>query len=325
MRKEQVRPFEAVEEYREKMRYYYEEKYFNLFIQSWKWTGLSKEQSEYIMRRFWNEGTVAAFSLINSSQSFLGGQTPNQAKEMAISNNALLGLAPYAVIGYNMLNFPIACTLINQRGVPFIPARTMVNHKDVVFGYAQHSRQAIKTIVGIAIDQIVDAKMTIRTNLIAQKMPVVIEVDSKNPQHAECLQKQVVNDNTYFFVNVREVDSIKAVTSGVPYIVDQLQAYIDKLDNEVLTFLGIDNMGSLQDKKEREGMDEVNSNNNIINDFSDSIGDNFKEFCQEIKEVLQFDLSVEAMNSPAQAVMEETNDEPTNEDRKDGQNNGTSL
>jgi hypothetical protein len=325
MKTEQVRPYEAVEAYRKKLYYYYDEKYFNLFIQSWKWTGLSKEQSEYIMRRFWSDGRVAAFSLINSSESFLGGQTPSQAKEMAISNNALLGLAPYAVIGYNMLNFPIACTLINQRGVPFIPARTMVNHKDVVFGYAQHSLQPIKGIVDIAVEQIVDAKMTMRTNLIAQKMPVVVEVDSKNPQHAECLQKQAINDNTYFFVNVRETDSIKAVNTGVPYIVDKLQAYVDKLDNEVLTFLGIDNMGSLQDKKEREGMDEVNSNNNIINDFSDSIKSNFDEFCKEVKEVLHFDISVEAMNSPAQAVQEETDEEPTNEERKDGQNNGTGL
>lgn len=43
----------------------YRNKYFNLFRSNFKWKGLDYRQEEYIMRRFYGDGTVAAFKIRN--------------------------------------------------------------------------------------------------------------------------------------------------------------------------------------------------------------------------------------------------------------------
>jgi hypothetical protein len=50
----------------------YMEKYFNLFLNSYEWDGISHDQREYLMRAFWFNGSVAAFSIIQPLKKFLG-------------------------------------------------------------------------------------------------------------------------------------------------------------------------------------------------------------------------------------------------------------
>ena len=48
----------------------------------------------------------------------------------------------YAPINYNIYDYPIQCTLINRRGVKFIPSRLMDIDKDVLFKEAYDIYQA---------------------------------------------------------------------------------------------------------------------------------------------------------------------------------------
>ena len=57
-----------------------------------------------------------------------------------------------------------------------------------------------------------------------------------------------------------------------PYIVDKLRTYEISLENELLTFLGIDNSGSGQ-KAAQLTVDEVNATNDSINEYGYSIED----------------------------------------------------
>ena len=283
---------------RKRLLYDYGEKYFNLWLGSWKWNGLSRHQREYLMRKFWENGQVAAFDIVKAGKPFLGGITP--AELASKDDNAFLGFATFAAIGYNMYNYPTRVQLINERGTPYIPSTPLTNEVDVVLGFAQHSRQPIRAIVNDYIERIVDVEMTIRTNLIAQKIPVVYEVGPDSLQHGEDFTRKLLNDEPVFFTNVKEVDSLKAATANIPFNVASLYGYKVNLENELNTFLGIDNIGNVE-KKERLITDEAQSNDNIINDFSDNIGDNLKEFCDLVGSVLGYTISVEPKNSPKEA------------------------
>ena len=68
--------------------------------------------------------------------------------------------------------------------------------------------------------------------------------------------------------------------------------YKEKLENEVLTFLGVNNTGDTE-KKEHLITDEVNANNFEIEQYADCVYDCLTEFCDRVKAVLDFDLRIE--------------------------------
>lgn len=280
--------------------YHYDEKYFNLWLNAWKWNGINREQREFIMRKFWECGAVASFPIIKPSKTFMRGLAPQE------EDNGLLGFSTFAPVGYNMFNFPTAVTLINERAVPYIPKGIKTCNKDVVLGYAQHSRQPLRNIIHNQIERIVDVEMTIRTNLIAHKMPFVIKVGNQSLDKSQFLMDNILDDNPAFFVDVKDLSAIDSIVTGTPYIIDKLQNYKMALENELLTFLGIDNLSI--EKKERLITDEANSNNDLINDFSDAIGSNLKEFCDLTNKTFGFNISVEPTSSPIQAQKEEMGD-----------------
>lgn len=293
---------------RKALYFLYDEKYFNLWLNSWKWKGITRDQREYIMRKFWETGSVAAFEIVKGDRKFLRGQAP------AEQESGLLGFAPFSAIGYNMYNYPTAVTLINTRGVPYIPRKIMTNGVDVVLGYAQHSRTAIRDIVKVYIDKIVDVEMTLRTNLIAQKVPFFIEVTPESKAHGEDLLRQIMADFPALFVNVGEINSLQSVGALASYIIDKLYNYKQAIENELLAFMGIDNLGGSQ-KKEHLITSEVESNNDLINDYSDSIGANLKEWSKLIKETFGYEISVEATSSAADKKETLQAGEETDEER----------
>lgn len=58
-------------------------------------------------------------------------------------------------------------------------------------------------------------------------------------------------------------DQIKALRTEAPFVADKIQNYKDKIWNEALQFLGINNI--IVEKKERLITDEADSNNEVTN------------------------------------------------------------
>ena len=101
--------------------------------------------------------------------------------------------------------------------------------------------------------------------------------------------------------------------------IDKLYTQKTNLENELNTFLGIDNIGNVE-KKERLIKDEANSNNDIINDYSDSIGSNLEEGFKSVEKVLGYKVTIEPTSSPAQAVDEKK--DPKEDPKKGQEDNG---
>lgn len=281
------------EKYKKDVKFAYDERYFNLWLDSFTIKGLSHDQSEYIMRKFWDEGSVAAFSIIKPTKTYLGSNAET-------FSDGLIGLAPFSVQNYNMYNYPTTVRLINQRGVPYIPNKLLVNHKDVVLGFALHSRQSIRSIINNYIDRIVDVEMSIKTNIIASKLSIMVSTTPDSKDKMENLINGIINDIPVLFTDGDSIEALKSVNTGIPLMIDKLYDYKTSLENELLTFMGIDNIG--QEKSARLAVDEVNSNNDLINGYRHIIQSNLDEFSNEVKEVLGFDISFIPNRVPVESM-----------------------
>ena len=103
-------------------------KKFNLYMNNYEFTGdLDYQQKEYILLQMWSVGQIACFRLSGSEGSSLHPQ-------------GLGVFCPFAPGYWNIYNWPTKVSLVNTRGVRFIPSGLKEVDKDVVIGYAQRNR-----------------------------------------------------------------------------------------------------------------------------------------------------------------------------------------
>ena len=260
-------------------------KYYNLYQNTFKWTGVDPEQRDYILRRFWAEGTCAAFKIKDAD---------------------VVGFAPWTTQTWNMYDFPEEVLLVNKRGVPFIPMTTQVVDKDVVLGWYQRNHKPVMDIVSYYIDRITQVEMVINTNLQVSKMPWFIGVTPADKKRMEDIVDEILHNEVVVFADLEEVSKLQAVSTNTPYIIDKLNAYKNALESELLTYLGIDNVGS-QEKQERLLVDEVNAGNDQINDASDGFQNTIEEWLKGIKDTLGFEISVEPTHQKVDSIHNDVN------------------
>lgn len=110
---------QSVLELQNKIKQNYINKYYNIWMSKFEWEGLDEElkeqQENFIMRKFWSDGTLAARN---------------------VDKVNMLAFAPYGGMEYDMYDFPSKVTLVNLRNAPVnvIPFEPQVVNKDVVIG-----------------------------------------------------------------------------------------------------------------------------------------------------------------------------------------------
>lgn len=286
---------------------FYLQKYFNLFMGAYKFNGITYEQGQYILKKFWAEGKISAFVVEGTKLGV--DEVPKDVNQYP---NGMIAFVPFAPFLFNIYDYPVQVNLINVRGAKFIPTTPQVVNKDVVIGYIQKSKKSVLSVVEFYIQKIVDVEMTIRVQLKSHKVPWLIATTPENESKMKALWDKINADDEALYLSPSEIESLKVLASGNAYIVDKLYSYKQALENELLTYLGIDNMG-IMEKKEHLITDEVNSNNDLINDHSDNFLTCLKDFFERIREVLGIEISVEATSSPVSAK-EQTRESEADED-----------
>lgn len=252
-----------IQNLRERIRTSLNNKYFNLWMGSYVFEGVSEEANDFIMRKLWFEGSVACFA-----EKF--------TKDLIF--------APFAAQTYNIYDFPEKVQLINIRAVTFIPTTPQLVNKDVVLLYAQPNHKAIRMIVDDYIDRIVNVEMVINTNLSTHKIPFLYAVNPQDEAKAKDVVTRILNDEPVIFMDFNELQNVQALITNTPYIIDKLYQYKISLENELLTYLGIDN--APDEKKERLIVDEVNANNALINANRSVVLTQLEDFCDKVNEIL---------------------------------------
>ena len=257
---------------------YYFRKYFNLFM-TLKVNGVDYQAENFIKRRLWARGSIAVFKLEGSEGS---EDYPNG---MPI-------FVDYAPISYNIYDYPIQCTLINRRGVKFIPSKLMTIDKDVVIGFAQNNHLPIVSMVDIYIQKITDVEMTIRTNLKAHKNPVLFGISPENEDKMRQIRNNFESDDPSMMVEMENLKNLQVFNGKADFIVDKLYAYKMALENELKEYLGINNLG-INEKKEHLITSEIEANNEIVENSVDCFMDELDKFAENVKKVLGIEISFE--------------------------------
>ena len=306
-------------------RRFYENKYFGLFLNAYKFTGISKNDERALLKGLWQKGTMAAFIIEGtkaepSLKELLSNSTPNTINPNDENANGIICFVPYAPTHYNIDDEPSVVTLVPKRGATFVPSEPQKVNIDCVIAWAHISHAPIRSLVLYYIDKIVDVENTIDMNLFVHKLPRLVVCSPEDRSRVEDLMEEIEAGEKKLFLDANDVQAIKNVLesgSNTSYIIDKLYQYKQNLENELLTFLGINNVPI--EKKERLITDEAQSNDQLINDSSDCFLDCLKDFCDEVTRILGYPLSVEAKSSPASNDMED--DEEYNEDEEGDEEN----
>ena len=263
----------------------YRTKYYNYFMNMFEWEGLTPQQVDYIMRKFYSVGSVACWK---------------------IANTDLLGFSTYVTQAWDMYDAPSKVQLINSRAVSslIVPTSTLVVDKDVILGWIQKCKKPVCNIVEYYIQRMAQVDMVCNTNIERQKLPWLVGVDSTDAEKMKDITRRIVNNELVIFADLQSLAQFKSVqTSGASPMFNELHAYRIQLENELLSFLGIDNEGSVV-KATQTLNDEVNSNNALINLNQYNFKDCVNTFVDSINKLFGTNISVKLMLEPATALSE---------------------
>lgn len=277
----------------------YINKFYNIWMSKFKWSGLDEEikdkQENFIMRKFWSDGTLAA---------------------RKVENAGILAFMPYAGMELDMYDFPSKVTLVNLRGVSqvLVPVTPQVVGKDVVIGWCQPNHKPIAAVVSYYVDRMVQIDMVINTNLNLMKMPFLVGVDEVDKDKMKDIVKRILNNEVVVFTSLEEINKVQALATQTPYIIDKLNEHKRGLEQEVMTYLGVDNNGSSSLEQTHVSVDAVNANNDVINDYGYAIESEIKKWIEQVNKVFSRELAIENVSAPVNTVHEEPMEEPKNEE-----------
>ena len=295
---------------KDRIRFFYVEKFFNKWMSKYEFPELNYQQKHYIMKKFWSVGNVAC-SNISSGDPLLAGLMASG--EIDMKENKII-FTPWAFAErYNIYDFPTHATLINTRGVKFITPRILEIDKEVVIIYAQKNHKSIWSSIECKVEEIIDLEMKKRTALKAQSQAWFFAFSPEDFKIAKALQESLDNNEPYMFGAFNDPDRIKGISSGAPYIVDKIQQQIDGRVNEVLTMLGVNNIG-IDEKKEHLVVDEINANNEDIEQQSISFKSEIEDGFDRVDKVLGTKVNVIDLNEMFKEAEDEVNEKEENPD-----------
>lgn len=298
---------------KDRIRFFYVEKFFNKWMSKYEFPELNYQQKHYCMKKWWSVGNVAC-SNVASADKLLAGLMASG--EVDMKENQII-FTPWAFANrYNIYDFPTHATLINTRGVKFITPRVLEIDKEVVIIYAQKNHKSVWSSIEVKVEEIVDLEMKKRTALKAQSQAWFFAFSPEDFKIAKALQESLDNDDPYMFGAFNDPDRIKGIQSGAPYIVDKIQQQIDGRVNEVLTMLGVNNIG-IDEKKEHLVVDEINANNEDIEQQSISFKSEIEDGFERVNKVLGFRVHVVDMNEMFKEAEDEVDEEEDPNDEEE--------
>lgn len=195
----------------------------------------------------------------------------------------------------------LQCTIGGELDVYRIPINRMAYS---VNGYQNFKTKADSVIVfnnflhtttHIDIDmfaqKLYNVSRAIDVNINAQKTPLMIVCDEKQKLTMKNVYMQYEGNEPFIFANKNfETNAIQVLKTDAPFIADRLSIEKNRIWNEAMLFLGINNNN--MDKKERQISDEVNSNLEQIS-MSRQIGLNARrQGAKEINRMFGTNISV---------------------------------
>lgn len=162
------------------------------------------------------------------------------------------------------------------------------------------------------VNKITEGERTADVNIKACKTPVIITCDDKDLLSFKRMFQQVDGNVPAIFADKSlNPDAIKALDTKTKFLGIELRDYIKGIENDLLTFLGVNNPAV--DKRERLLTDEVNSNNELIESFFQLQLEARERACEEINRLFP-EVQISVKPRYEQPVDKSVNEEEDNPD-----------
>ena len=300
----------TTQEIKSKFLFHYTEKFYNKWMSKYNVPELNYQQEEYIFKRFWSLGTIACIDItINKSIQELLKAGLISKDDMGGNELVFCDWTPGAT--FNTYDYPTHARAINKRGFKFIPNEELIVDKEIVIIYAQKNHKSIFSSIECKLNELVDIEMKIRSARKAQSQGWLFTGSQEDEAKIKNLQDAMDDDEPYLFATFEEVDKVKGIASGAPYITDKLEQERQKVENDILTILGYNNVG-ISEKKEHLTVNEVDANNEDIEASSESYTMNIQNGFDRIAKAFGKTLTLVDLN----AEISDNNSED-NEDKED--------
>lgn len=166
-------------------------------------------------------------------------------------------------------NLALTCTIGGKLDVYRLPIlrrayavngyNKMCSAKDSVLIFNNYLHTPTLLTIELFARRLYEIERAIDVNVKGQKTPKAILSSEQQRLTMKNLFMQYDGNEPFIFGDKNlDIDGIKSLDIGSPFVADKLQILKHQIWNEALTFLGIEN--SNQDKKERLVSDEVGSN-----------------------------------------------------------------
>lgn len=118
------------------------------------------------------------------------------------------------------------------------------------------------------VNKIAEAERTMDVNTKAVKTPFIFTCTDKDLMTFKAIFEKIDGNVPAIFTDKAfNLDSVQVLQTGVSFMGNELMDYKKSVENELLTFLGFNNLAV--DKKERVNTDEANSNNQLTQSFAE--------------------------------------------------------
>ena len=159
----------------------------------------------------------------------------------------------------------------------------------------------------------------IDVNANAQKTPILIQCDESQRMTMKNLYKQYEGNEPFIFGSkALDVNGLKVLQTGAPYVADKLYELKVQYWNEALTYLGISNINTT--KKERMITDEVTRNQGGVVASRYSRLESRRQACKQINNMFGLDIWCD-YREDIQDVQEVINENEEEEEYRGGSEN----
>ena len=140
-------------------------------------------------------------------------------------------------------------------------------------------------------NKLAESERTADVNVKACKTPFIFACDDKDVlSFKQIFAKVDGNEPAIYADRGLNLDSMQVFQTGVKFLGNDLQKYKHTVENELLTFLGVNNVPV--DKKERLITSEAESNDDLIESFCDIQLEAREKACEEINRMFGLTVSV---------------------------------
>lgn len=250
--------------------------FFNLSLNIFKWENTGEIESRFIEKTLIENGYCFCYS------------DPDYG----------LVCMPCSLVGLNIYNEPtqiqITSPLINKT----------LNASDGVLIYNNYTKTGMLPIILNYVDRLTEIETTINTNIYLQKTPYIIVADKKTEKSIREVTSQITSNEPIIIVKANLAENLQNLTLNTNFVADKLLEIKQQIENEFLTFIGLNN-NSQTNKKERMLVDEINVNNDYINRNVDILYNARELACKKINEKFGVNWKIVRQNNMSESLYKE--------------------